>query len=754
MFGIFRPLLVRYAPAPLKRLARRGQRQFHYLRHGRPVPSCLFAFGGRTATWPELGHELYARDPVFRATVDACELFTTQELHGPSLLAQFTGEAGPDFFSDEPRLMHGSVVLQLALVDMWRARGVQPDAALGTSLGEIAAVYACGGLSLPDALRVSACGYAIGQRTTPTHGVLLVPSSEATLAALLPGSPVELSLLLVREAASCLLLCRFDELAQGHAYLSAHGLSSQVLSDTAIRPYHSLLPTHLTAMRRPLAGLQPLPLARACYLATRGGRVAAGTVLSADYWLAVFQHAVQLHSTLASALADGNRLLLPIGSNPFPFYSEEELAAQLGSVQLLPALQAGQSEWAVVEENFAQLQRQRVTGAPEMPRREMTPAEFTAQFQLLDPGFTNDLNPGFAYLQRQGPLHFLAAENGWLVVDSDLINEVMREPLVYSSNPTAPIDNQLAGADPPLHTETRTLIQSYFSPKRLGALAEFANDGIVELGATLLARGSFDFVHDLALPLTQAMSGELLGLTPAERQELGSRLPSQLYEFEYFKELTTFFQAHFEQRQTSAEPVLLDRLLAHWRAGRCSLAEIVNLSITIWLAGLSTTGMLMSSAAYHLLAHPQVAEQLRADPALVPAFVEEMLRLETPLHTLPRRTTQPVVLGGQALPADTLVLCCVAAANRDPRRFSAPDVLDLQRKPARHLAFGGGIHACIGAHLARLETRLMVQWLLAQGPRLRLANARALPEFRPSQIMRVLQQLPLLASSVPAAPHD
>jgi len=754
MFGILRPLLVRYAPASLKRLARRGQQQLRQLRHGQPAPPCLFVFGGRTPTWPALGRELYTRDATFRATVEACELFTTQELQGPSLLAHFTGAAGPDFFDDERHLMHGSVVLQLALADMWGARGVQPDAALGISLGEIVAVYACGGLSLTDALRVSACGYAISQLTPPAYGVLLVPGSEATLAELTPGSPVELALMLVRDAGSCLLLCRFEELAQGQDYLSAHGLPSQLLSASPIQPYHTPLAAHLAAMRRPLAELQPLPLARPCYLATRSSRVAAGTVLGPEYWLTMFQHPVQFHGALTSALADGHRLLLPVGSNPFPFYGEAELAARLGAGQLLPALQAGQSEWAVVEGNLAQLRRQRVALAPGAPHREMTYAEFTAQFQLLDPGFTNDLTPGFAYLRRQGPLHFLAAENSWLVVDADLINEVLRDPQVYSSSPNGPIDALLSGADPPLHTETRGLIQPYFSPKKLGLLAEFASAGIADLGSALLARGAFDFVNDFALPLTQAMSGELLGLTPAERRELSGRLPSHLYQFEYFNVLTAFFEECFAQRQPTTEPVLLDQLVAHWRAGRFSLTDAVDLAKTVWLAGLTTTSMLMSSAAYHLLARPEVAAQLRADPALVPAFVEEILRLESPLHTFPRRTTQPAVLGGQALPADALVLCCVAAANRDPARFPEPETLNLQRKPTRHLAFGGGVHACIGAHLARLQARLMVQWLLAQGPRLRLANPRALPEYLPSQILRVLHQLPLLAAPVSAAPHD
>ncbi|MBO2007780.1 cytochrome P450 [Hymenobacter negativus] len=751
MLHLFRPLLARYAPASLKRLARRGQQQLRYLRHGRPAPPCLFVFGGRSATWPELGRELYARDPVFRATVDACELFTTQELQGPSLLAHFTGEAGPDFFSDEPRLMHSIVVLQLALADMWRARGVQPDAALGISVGEIATVYACGGLSLNDALRVSASCYAIGQLTTPSHGVLLVPGSEDALVALLPGSPVELSLILVRAEASTLLLCPFDELAQGQAYLAAHGLSSQVLGHTPIPPYHVPLPAHRAARRRPLAGLQPLPLARPCYLATRGHRVEAGTVLGPEYWLAVFECAAQFHGALSSALADGYRLLLPLGNYPFPFVKSEHLSALLGSAQLLPALQAGKSEWAVVEENFAYLQRQRVVGLPAAPRQELAFPEFSARLRLSAPGLTHDPYPSFAYLRRQGPLHFLAAENGWLVLDADLINEVLREPLVYSSSPNAPVDTQLVGADPPLHTETRALLQPYFSPKKLGALGEFASAGMAELGTTLLARGAFDFVHDFALPLTQEVSGELLGLTLAERQQLSSRLPSQLYQFEYFNVLQAFFQEYFEQRQTPAEPVLLDHLLAHWQAGQFSLAEAVDLAKILWLAGLTTTSMLMSSAAYHLLVRPEVAGQLRADPALVPAFVEEMLRLESPLHTFPRRTTQPVVLGGQALPADALIICGVAAANRDPVRFPEPDLLDLQRKPARHLSFGGGIHACMGAHLARLETRLMVEWLLAQGPGLRLANPNVLPDYLPSQNLRVLHKLPLLASPVPAS---
>ena len=163
----------------------------------------------------------------------------------------------------------------------------------------------------------------------------------------------------------------------------------------------------------------------------------------------------------------------------------------------------------------------------------------------------------------------------------------------------------------------------------------------------------------------------------------------------------------------------------------------------MWMASITTTSMLISNAAHYLLTHPVVADQLRAQPPLIDAFIEEILRLEPPLGALWRTVTQPVTLGGREIPAGASVVCSIVAANRDPARYARPDELDLHRRPARHLSFGGGVHACLGAHLARLEARVAVEWLLAHGPALRLTNASAPPEYFPTQHFRALATLPL-----------
>lgn len=182
-----RSLVARYAPPVLKKLLRHTWRRVQGLRTRGPAPRLLFAFAGRTEYAPGTGRELYAHEPVFRATIQECERISTQVLGGPSIIDNFTGLPEPDFFADEARLMVTSVVMQLALVDLWLAQGVQPTAMLGISAGEAAAVYAAGGLSLTDAMRVCLCYYAVSQATTRNYALLVVQGDAATVGRLAAG---------------------------------------------------------------------------------------------------------------------------------------------------------------------------------------------------------------------------------------------------------------------------------------------------------------------------------------------------------------------------------------------------------------------------------------------------------------------------------------------------------------------------------------------------------------------------------------
>lgn len=744
-----RALVARYASPRLKYLLRATwQRTQHLLNPPKMGP--LLVFGGRAEYAPGTGRELYAREPAFRQAVQECEHITTHVLGGPSLLANFTAAPAPDFFADETRVMHFGTVLQLALVAMWRAQGLRPAATLGVSLGEIAAVYSAGGLSLTDALRVSLSYQLVSQVERPDYGVLVIDVGLAAASQLVAGCPAELFVVLVLSDDSCFAMCPLADFAVVSAYLATQQVVCHLLRTAPMWPYHATrLTQHLAVLRQPLRELQPQPLAQPCYLATVGRLVPAGTVLGSDYWLTLILYPVNVHGALAAALGDGYRLLVPFGLPPFPYFQVPAHQQVLGSAQLLPALQYDAPELESIAKLKQALTRRRLLLPRASQAAALTSAAVIAGLNLRAADVVASPHASYAWLRQQGPLHFLPAEHGWLVVDHDLISYVLREPLLFSSTIASNFDEVLIGADPPIHTATRGLLQASFSPKELAALGDFTVAVISELAAAARARPAFDFVADFAVPLTQAVSAQLLGLTPAECQQLQSALPGPVYGLGYLGELTTFFEAYLQRPPVAAPVSILAQLVAHVHAGRLTLLAALGLAKTMWIASITTSSIVMSGAAHYLLTHPGTAAQLRAQPELVDAFVEEILRLEPPLTTVWRVTTQAVELGGQALPAGTNVICCLAAANRDPARYPQPDELNLHRRPTRHLAFGGGVHACLGAHLARLEARLVVQWLLAQGPGLRLTQPATLPAYFPNATFRALAELPVSLQPLP-----
>ncbi|MDQ2772563.1 MAG: cytochrome P450 [Bacteroidota bacterium] len=738
MLATTRAVLARYAPPFAKSLVRRAWQRLRGLR--RAAPRHLFVFGGRTEYWPGAGRELFAREPAFRAAILECERITTQVLSGPSLLRQFAGEPDPGFLADERRVMHTSTVMQLALVDLWCAHGVEPEAVLGVSLGEIAAVYAAGGLSLLDALRVSACYYTISEVAEAEYAVLVVGAGFAACTQLVASGPAGMFVVLVLDAGCCFVFCTQAQVVAAQAHLAAHGTSCIRLQTAPMPPYHVIgLAQHIDRLRLPLRGLQPRPTTRPAYLSTVGRLVPAGTVLGADYWLALCQYPVNVHGALTAALADGYRLLTPIGTHPFPYFQGPQAPNRLGEARLLGGLQEGGDEQALFESIRWELKQARVVMRPAGPA---TATEFARQLRFRHLDVIADPYPGFAFLRRHGALHQLAPGEGWLVTDSDMVADILRQPLLFSSNTLSEFDTELLGADPPIHTANRAIFQPFFSPRELSSLSDYSARMVQELGAALPRRASFDFVTDFAIPLTQAVGGRLLGLDPAELEKLQNCLPGHTYELNYFAELTQYFEDYFNHRQAPAEPpVLLDNLLAHVRDGSISQPAAVSLAKTMWLAGIATSSILMASAAHYLLTHPATMAQLQAQPELVDAFVEETLRLQPPLISISRVTTASVTLGGNELPAGTTLVLSIGAVNRDPARFPNPDELDLSRRPTRHHSFGGGIHACMGAHLARQEARLMVHWLVAQGPALRLATPFALPQYYPHPVFRAQAHL-------------
>jgi cytochrome P450 len=204
------------------------------------------------------------------------------------------------------------------------------------------------------------------------------------------------------------------------------------------------------------------------------------------------------------------------------------------------------------------------------------------------------------------------------------------------------------------------------------------------------------------------------------------------------------------KRDAPGDDLVSDLIAARDGEERLNNQELLSTIFQLIVAGHDTTTTFIGNAVVALLGHPVQLELLRSDPDRIPAAVEELLRYDAPVpHSTFRYAVEPVDIGGRSIPAGAQVIVCLAAANHDPTRFAEPDRLDLERGEGRHLAFGHGIHHCLGASLARLEARLALKSLILRFPRLRLAGDRATLHWGHGDglVLRGLSELPVIPGS-------
>lgn len=350
------PNVAAILPAPVKQVLYNARRQLWRLW----PPRHLFVFGGRTPYWHSFGRDLYTREPVFRATVQECDR-VLQSLGSESLLAHFEGSADPHFLDHEGRLIQFATVIQLALVELWRAYGVEPAAMMGISSGEPVAVYAAGGLSLPDVMRVSRSWAHISQVEAPAYGAIQLSADYARAEQLCAGSPVGLYIMLELEPTRQNLFCALADVEAAKAYLRAQGASFYQIKIDPIWPYHTpVLIQHEAALRQPLVGISPRPTTKPCYLATSGQVMPAGTVLPWDYWLRPPQEPVYQYRTIQTAIAEGYSVMTPIGTLPFSYFSRSAQKRTLEKVRFIPPFQADKPELETFAAARQQLQALRL----------------------------------------------------------------------------------------------------------------------------------------------------------------------------------------------------------------------------------------------------------------------------------------------------------------------------------------------------------------------------------------------------------
>jgi cytochrome P450 len=285
--------------------------------------------------------------------------------------------------------------------------------------------------------------------------------------------------------------------------------------------------------------------------------------------------------------------------------------------------------------------------------------------------------------------------------------------------------------DPPRHRRLRALVSEAFTPRTVARLERRIRDIAGELLAGVRAHGATDFVHSFSFPLPAIVIAELLGVPPDRRddfkrwsddvvsmgmsREVDERGRAALMEMGAY-----FFELAEERRQAPREDLITALTRAEVDGQRLDALELVGFCVLLLIAGHETTANLLNHTVWCLHHHPEVAPRLRRDPALVPSAIEEVLRFRPPVFGLARRATTDVVLSDQRIAAGERVFVWIAAANRDPAAFPEPERFDIERRPNRHLAFGYGVHFCLGAPLARLEAAIAVPMMIEQLRDLRL----------------------------------
>ncbi|WP_437730103.1 cytochrome P450 family protein [Sorangium sp. So ce1335] len=383
---------------------------------------------------------------------------------------------------------------------------------------------------------------------------------------------------------------------------------------------------------------------------------------------------------------------------------------------------------------------------------------------LASPDFKANAYSIYARLRAEEPVHRTALPDGralWLVTRyEDCVAALKDERLVKDWRAIGAdffgmdgdrmlLERHMLNMDPPDHTRLRAIVNKAFTPR----LVEGLRGRIQAIADSLLddvqARGEMDVVADYAFPLPIIVIAEMLGVPVEDRHRIrawsdavvgGVPTREKIEKLgEKIKEFKDYLLAMVEERRRAPREDLMSALVhvEEEGAGKLDERELLSMVFLLLVAGHETTVNLIANGILALLTHPAEREKLRADPSLMKSAIEELLRYDSPVETATFRfAREDVALGGAVIPKGDVVVVVIGSANRDPELTRSPEELDLARDPNRHIAFGLGVHYCLGAPLARLEGQIAIGTILRRMPNLALKVAPEEIQIRPSLIVR------------------
>ncbi|MGH0029692.1 MAG: cytochrome P450 [Myxococcota bacterium] len=413
-------------------------------------------------------------------------------------------------------------------------------------------------------------------------------------------------------------------------------------------------------------------------------------------------------------------------------------------------------------------------------------------YDPLDPPDWQDPYPTYARLRDEAPVHYAEKTGTWCVSRHADVARVLRDAETFSSAAAFEIlmkdrarvglgeafeiarylyrarlnplrmrrrpPSSIITSDPPQHDAMRAIVNRGFTPRQVRRLEPRMREIVAGCMRKLHGGRPFDVVRDLAVPLPVSIIADLLGVGEERHADFkrwsddiiagssGSQRTGTLGPFlRSMGELVAYMREVADERRRRPADDVISTLVDPAHGETLDAATLGQFVVVLLVAGNETTTNLIGNGVKALLDHPEQLERVRAEPDRLPNMVEEMLRFDTPVQYVFRRTTRETEIAGTAITADASVCVLLASANRDERRFADPDRFDVTRDTRGHLGFGLGIHFCLGASLARLEARTAFEALLPELTRMQRGGTAS--SFVDSYLVRGLDRLEL----VPAA---